>query len=106
VIQSASGAPRSGVENFLQALADPNEKVRADTVIQLGRLRVQEAVDPVAATLAGDQSPAVREAAARALGLIGSSKALPALQRAAQLDNDRDVRHSAQFALEVIQARN
>ena len=43
---------------------------------------------------------------ARALGLIGSSKALPALQRAAQADSDRDVRHSAQFAAEVVQTRN
>jgi len=60
----------------------------------------------LAATLAGDQSPAVRDAAARALGLIGSTKGLPALQRAAQVDNDRDVRRSAQFAVEVIQSKN
>jgi len=103
VVQSS--ARGNGVEHFMQALADPNERVRSDTVMQLGRLRVQQAVDPLAATLAGDQSPAVREAAARALGLIGSPKALPALQRAAQVDNDREVRHSAQFAIEVIQTR-
>jgi HEAT repeat protein len=45
----------------------------------------------------------VREAAARALGLIGSARALPALQHAAQADNDRDVRNSARFAVDVIQ---
>jgi HEAT repeat protein len=61
-------------------------------------------VDPLAATLAGDRSPAVRDAAARALGLIASPQALPALERAAQADADRDVRRSAQFAVEVIQA--
>jgi HEAT repeat protein len=46
----------------------------------------------------------VREAAARALGLIGSSAALPALQQAASTDSDHDVRHSARFAIDVIQS--
>ena len=54
--------------------------------------------------LAADRSAAVREAAARGLGLIGSSDALPALQRAAQADDNRDVRHSAQFAAEGIRS--
>jgi len=48
----------------------------------------------------------VRESAARALGLIASPSALPALQRAAQVDADRDVRRSAQFAVDVIQSKN
>ena len=99
-------AGQADVNRLLQMLADPDERVRADSVMQLGRLRAASAVDPLAATLAGDRSPAVREAAARALGLIGSPRALAALQRAAQADGDRDVRHSAQFAMEVIQARN
>jgi HEAT repeat protein len=86
-------------------LADADERVRSESVMQLGRLKAQQAVDPLAATLAGDRSATVREAAARALGLIGSPTSLPALQRAAQVDNDRDVRRSAQFSLEVIQAR-
>jgi HEAT repeat protein len=73
--------------------------------MQLGRLRAQRAIDPLAATLAGDKSAAVRDAAARALGLIGSPKALPALRRAAQLDADKDVRRSAQFSVEVVQVR-
>ena len=49
-------------------------------------------------------APSVREAAARALGLIGDTATLPALQRAAQADDDHDVRHSAQFAAEVIRS--
>lgn len=102
----AHAAPAEGqngeVERLMQQLADPNEHVRADCVMQLGRLRAQSAIDPLAATLAGDRSPVVREAAARALGLIGSPKAMPALQQAAQVDTDRDVRHSAEFALEVV----
>ncbi len=97
--------PPLDVTQQLQALASPDERTRIDAVGQLGRLRSPKAVDGLAATLAGDRSPAVREAAARALGLIGSQQALPALQRAAQIDSDHDVRHSAQFAAEVIQSR-
>lgn len=89
----------------LQQLANPNERVRYDSVMQLGRIHSQRAVDPLAATLAGDQSPAVREAAARALGLIGSTRSLPALQRAALSDSDPAVRHSAEYASEVIRSR-
>jgi HEAT repeats len=106
VTRAASPAPQNGdVERHLQLLADPNDQVRIESVLQLGRLSAQQAIDPVAATLAGDRSPAVREAAARSLGLIGSPKAIPALQRAAQMDPDRDVRHSAEFALEIVQSR-
>jgi HEAT repeat protein len=46
----------------------------------------------------------VRDAAARALGLIGSPASLDALQRAAGGDADRDVRRSASFAAEIIRA--
>jgi HEAT repeat protein len=89
----------------LQHLADPNERIRADSAVQLGRLKAHRAVDPLTATLAGDQSPLAREAAARALGLIGDVRAMPALRRAAQVDIDATVRSSATFAIDVIQTR-
>lgn len=60
----------------------------------------------LAATLAGDASPAVREEAAEALRLLGSPAALPALQRAAQLDSSHDVRRTAQFAIDIILSRD
>jgi hypothetical protein len=93
------------VERNLQLLRDPEDRTRADAVIQLGRMKARTAIDPLAATLAGDRSPIVREAAARALGVIGSPQSLPALNQAAQADTDRNVRYSAQFAIDVIQAR-
>ncbi len=93
------------IGRLLRQLADPNEGTRIQAVSQLGRLKAHRAVDPLAATLAGDRSAAVREAAARALALIHSPKALPALTHAAQVDSDRDVRRSAQFAVEIIQAK-
>lgn len=92
------------VDYHLRQLASPDERVRLESVQQLGRLRSEKAIDSLAATLAGDRSAAVRDAAARALGLIGSRKALPALQMATYNDSDRDVRRSAEFAVEVIQS--
>ena len=93
------------IDRNIYQLADASDRVRSESALQLGRLRASQAIDPLAATLAGDRSPLVREAAARALGLIGSSKALSALQQAAQADADPTVRHSAEFALDVIHAR-
>lgn len=104
--RSAPAAEPAGVDHHLQMLANSDDNVRAESVIELGRMKARRAVDPLAATLSGDRSPMVRETAARALGLIGSPQALPALQHAAQADSDRDVRRSAQFAVEVIQSRN
>jgi hypothetical protein len=95
---------RVDTDRYVQALKDANESIRIESVMQLGRMKADGAIDPIAATLAGDRSPAVREAAARALGLIGSPHALPALQHAAQADSDRDVRHSAQFAVDIVNA--
>jgi hypothetical protein len=96
---------RPEIDSHLQRLADVNEQVRSESALQLGRLRAAEAIDPLAATLAGDANSKVREAAARALGLIGSSKALPALERASQVDSDPTVRHSAEFSIDVIHSR-
>jgi hypothetical protein len=96
-------ARQSEITRLVRDLGDPNENVRADSAMQLGRMKATRAIDPVAARLAGDKSPLVRDAAARALGLMGSSKSLPALTRAALDDTDRDVRRSAQFSKDVIQ---
>jgi hypothetical protein len=97
-------ARQDAVEQQLQLLNGPEDHVRADAAIQLGRLKVNRAVQPLSHLLSGDRSATVREAAARALGLIDAPAALPALQRAAQADDDRDVRHSAQFAAEGIRS--
>ncbi len=87
---------------YLRDLSNPDERVRAEAGVQLGRMKVQQAVEPLTRLLGQDRSPTVRDAAARALGLIGSPAALMALQTAAQADDDRDVRRSASFAADVI----
>jgi hypothetical protein len=95
----------NSVTHFVSHLTDRDEGVRLNSVTQLGRTKSPRAVDPLAATLAGDASPQVREAAARALGIIGSPTALPALHRAVQADSSHDVRRTAQFSIEIIQSK-
>lgn len=90
---------------YLQKLRHPEENERREAAIQLGRMRLTSAAPHLQGALTTDRSPKVREAAARGLGLIGSPDALPALERAAQQDEDRDVRHSASFAVDVIRTR-
>jgi hypothetical protein len=102
-LEPVSYGNAADIDRNLQLLSDPNDQTRVGAVMALGKMKAVRAVDPVAATLAGDRSPSVRDAAARALGLIGSPKGLAALKYAAQADSDRDVRHSAQFAVEIIQ---
>jgi HEAT repeat protein len=96
----STSSPR--IDQLLAQLSSTQEHVRCDTAMDLGRLKATKAVDSLQRMLANDASPVAREAAARALGLIGSAQSLNALIRAAQLDTDRDVRHSAQFAVEII----
>lgn len=103
-IQTVDAKKVAEVTHYMQFLNDPDEKVRSEAAIQLGRSKADRAVDPLAATLAGDKSPMVREAAAKALGLIGSPRALTVLTHSAQSDTDYDVRRSALFAVEIIKA--
>ena len=93
------------IDRLLGQLSNPDDKVRADVAIRLGRMKAWRAAESLEGVLASDRSPEVRDAAARALGLIGAPASIAALQRAAQSDDDRGVRSSAQFAVEVIRSR-
>lgn len=88
----------------LEALNDPQPQTRVEAVLRLGRRKDIRAVRPLVRILQEDSSPQVREAAARALGLLGSAEALPGLQQAASADPEREVRKTASFAAEVIRA--
>jgi hypothetical protein len=104
VVQASNAESASRVATLLPRLGDAQEHVRRDAAMDLGRLKAAKAVDPLVKMLASDSSPVAREAAARALGLIASPQSLTALIQAAQVDQDRDVRHSAQFSVEIIRA--
>ncbi len=96
---------KAAIDRWYQQLSNADDRARADACVALGRLRATQVVIALSSVLANDRSPLVREAAARGLGLIGSSAALTALQTAAQADDDRDVRSSARFAVDVIRSR-
>jgi hypothetical protein len=98
----AAAVNQADIDQAFQLLSNPRERDRIEAAIELGRARVAKAIEPLQQVLAGDPSPRVREAAARGLGLIGSPSSLRALQTAAQSDDDREVRRSAQFAAETI----
>jgi hypothetical protein len=106
-VQPASRVESRGdeIERLMQHLSNPDDKVRADVAIQLGRLKARRASEPLERVLASDRSPEVRDAAARALGLISLPASLPALEHAAQADADGTVRSSARFAVDVIRHR-
>ena len=95
-------AASPAVDALVQKLSDGSETVRRDAAMDLGRMKAQQALDPLMNMLSRDASPVARDGAARALGLIAAPRSLNALIYAAQADNDRDVRHSAQFAVEII----
>lgn len=98
-------AQPSAMDAHLGALRHPEEAVRRNAVLELGRMKAMPAIDSLAASLAGDPAPSVREASARSLGMLGSPRSLTALTHAAQADPDPNVRHSAQFAVDVIRTR-
>jgi HEAT repeats len=102
--QEASPDQLAAIDRNLQQLGNPDERVRAEASVALGRLRANQAVEPLKTVLTSDRSPMAREAAARGLGLIAAPSSLSALQTAAQADDDRDVRSSARFAAEVLRS--
>jgi hypothetical protein len=107
--QSQDGEPPDEeVDRHLGSLTDAAELQREASARELGRLQATRAVQPLAALVTDDPCPAVRTAAVRALGLIGTRScralsALTALRTAAEHDSDPKVRHNAEFALEIIE---
>ena len=92
-----SSYDNSAVDAMLQRLSQPDENVRRDAIMELAKMKADRAVDSLVSVLANDSSPTVRDAAARGLGLIGSTRALNALIRATLADSDREVRHRARM---------
>ncbi|MBL8793742.1 MAG: HEAT repeat domain-containing protein [Planctomycetia bacterium] len=91
-------------DHLLLDLAAADERVRLASVRRLGQLKLRCAVGALTATLRDDPSGVVREAAVRALTVIGDTGALFALQEAADADPDAQVRRTALFAVEVLEA--
>lgn len=99
-IASNSAFADERTEYFIRLLQTSSTfKVRAQAALGLGRLDPsREVIDALAGALQGDDHPAVRAAAATALGKLGDPSARPALERAKR-DSDADVRSAATTAL-------
>ncbi len=104
IARTASPVTDADTSRYHQQLQSAEPRERADGAMQLGRLHAPDSLPTLTGLLANDRSPVVREAAARALGLLGSADALDPLQRAALGDDDREVRHSAAYAADVIRS--
>lgn len=90
-----SGAARAAVR---PALGDPDPSVRLAAVHSAGLWRDRGAGPALLETLRAPE-PAIRRAAAEALGRIGRSRAVPDLIAAAASNADRTLEHSLTFAL-------
>jgi cyclophilin family peptidyl-prolyl cis-trans isomerase/HEAT repeat protein len=69
-------------QDLVVLLADPAARVRRNAALALGRARLAEGVEPLAALLATEPDPEVQQIAAFALGLIGADTAAGALATA------------------------
>jgi cyclophilin family peptidyl-prolyl cis-trans isomerase/HEAT repeat protein len=91
------------VPDLTALLADPEPRVRRRAATAIGRVGLQEGVQPLSAALA-DADPDVREMAAFALGLIADAASAPALT-AALADASPLVRGRAAEALGLVGSR-
>jgi HEAT repeat protein len=83
----AEMSSKSAIPAIVRVLDDPLPELRLEAALALGRLEATAAVDRLADLLESDSEISVRRGAARALGQIGSEKALlPLAKTAAQKD--------------------
>lgn len=90
-----------GIPYLTYLLRTGTVNVRCEAAYTLARTGGPRAVEPLIVEL-GNTDPRVRAAAAKALGLLGCARALPALEAIADSDADRHVRNDARKALKYI----
>ncbi|HXN46192.1 MAG TPA: HEAT repeat domain-containing protein [Bryobacteraceae bacterium] len=98
---AAIGAPAVGA--LIAALKNPDSDVRWHAAVALGNSKDPRAVEPLAGTLEGADSPLLRSSAAGALGEIRDPRAVEPLARVLT-DPSPDVRDHALSALGAIGA--
>ncbi len=87
--------------DLVQLLADPDGRIRRRAAIAIGRVGLRSGAKPLAAALAGDEEPEVRQVAAFSLGLLRDPSAIDAL-RAGLRDSSPLVQGRAAEALSVL----
>jgi hypothetical protein len=103
-IVTSSALADERTEYFIRLLQTSSTfKVRAQAALGLGRLEPsRDAIQALSGALKDDDHPAVRAAAATALGKLADRSVKPALERAKR-DANADVRHAARTALVEIE---
>jgi len=92
----------SVVEFLIQRLQESDDvRVRINAVKALGKIGGPEVIEPLAGTLK-DRDAVIRAIGANALAETGERDAIPYLEKAAQRDDDPDVRKNAVEALNSI----
>lgn len=97
--------PPDAITEALKMLNGKSYKTRRDGAMLLGRLRNPAAVGPLMDRLRNDKADAVRKSAAWALAEIGDTAAIDYLEKAAQFDDDAEVRAAARTAQQRLLSR-
>jgi cyclophilin family peptidyl-prolyl cis-trans isomerase/HEAT repeat protein len=90
--------------DLAQLLGDASPRVRRRAALAVGRVGLVDGIEPLSRILATDPDPEVRQMGAFALGLVASTRAVPALATALA-DTSPIVRGRAAEALGLIGAR-
>jgi HEAT repeat protein len=86
-------------QDLLAKLRHSDAVVRRQAARQIGATKLKEGVRELMQVLADDAAPAVRRAAAEALGKIGDLAARGALERALRSERDDGVRRAVSAAM-------
>lgn len=85
------------IEDIEERLSDPDQEVRYEAVLALGRIGARASVDRLIGLLL-DETSSLRVQAARALGKIGDTKALPHLIEGLNSDSE-DLQEACAYAI-------
>jgi len=87
---------------YNQIAMRPKEAIKRNAILALGNISDPRAVVPLIKVLQEDDNPMVRGHTAWALGKIGGKKAKSALEKALNLEEEREVREEIANALRMI----
>jgi hypothetical protein len=95
---------RSAVPDLMQVAAEPNRSLQLSALDALESLADTRAEQPVLALVRSSPDAAVRGAAARTLGKVGTSASVPTLRELLAAESDRDVRNAIERTIKDLAA--
>jgi ATP-dependent DNA helicase RecQ len=105
VVKLGEAHSSAGVPELIAALDDPDGNVRRLAASALGKIRDQQAVEPLIALLMRETKPQVRQYAVKALGRLHDARAQSLLEKIANDQTEHDyTRTAARTALKGLSA--